>query len=396
MDQNNASSEGGGSLNALFSCLASSDRRRLLGHIHDQAPASVTRDELATILAASNQNQSLEQVTDEEHQQAQTAIHHVHLPKLDTAGLIRRNFTDTTVALTNHLAYQDNGILAVITDDVSAESASRDALFRALADTRRRTILDVLSHQYHPIKLQTLAHDVASTQQGGPTEDVEQVLYSLQHVHVPHLQEAGLIEYNIDEETVIYEGHPLLRVPWMHSELSPEFKVSLTDTPKDADIWTIDGREKTVSCGQSLCEEADNDLFLMFTTTGLLEAGCFSRIKQAADRGVDVYLGTADPTVQGFVSEHAPEVTLWEPQTNWLNLPVDGENVGRLVFADREAVMIGTLGEKSDAGVHEEQAIFAQGADNALVALLQQMIRSQLDVLEDQTEDQDFGSQPLF
>ncbi|WP_227357494.1 DUF7344 domain-containing protein [Haladaptatus salinisoli] len=396
MSQKNGRLEkGGGSLNALFSCLASSERRHLLGYIHDHAPASITRDELATSLAA-NKNHSLEQVTNEERQQTLTAIHHVHLPKLDTAGLIRQNTTATTVELTNHPAYQDVGILAAITDNVSAESASLDALFRALADARRRTILDVLSHQYHPIKLQTLAHDIASPQRGGPPEDVEQVLQSLQHVHLPHLQEAGLIEYNTDEETVVYEGHPLLRVPWMHSELGSNFRVTLTDTPKDADIWTIDGREKTVSCGQSLCEEADEELFLMFTATGLLEAGCFSRIKQAADRGVDVYLGTADPTVQGFVREHAPEVTLWEPQTNWLNLPVDGENVGRLVFADREAVMIGTLGEKSDAGVHKEQAIFAEGADNTLVVLLQQMIRSQFAKLDDQTEDHDSESQSLF
>lgn len=384
---NGSSEEGAGSLNILFSCLANAERRQLLGHIYDQTPAAVTRDALATALVASKQKLRPEQVVVEDHQQAVTAIDHVHLPKLDAAGLIQQSNHRNTITRTDHPAYQDPGVLAVLTDDVVVESASLDALFRAFAHGRRRTILDILSHQYHPIRLLTVARDLALRQQATSQEEVEQILSSLQHIHLPILQEAELIEYDMDEKTVNYEGHPLLRVPWMHSELTPNFRAGLTDSPKEAEVWNLDGRDDVVSCGQSLCEEADEELFLMFTTTGLLEAGCFSRIKQAADRGVDVYLGTADPSVREFVEEHTPKVTLWEPQTNWLDLPVKGENVGRLVFADREAIMIGTLGEASDTGVHDEQAIFGEGADNTLVVLLRQMLSSHLDELSEQDGD---------
>jgi hypothetical protein len=173
----------------------------------------------------------------------------------------------------------------------------------------------------------------------------------------------------------------------MHSHLGPGFRASLTTSSKDEDVWTLKERENIVSYGQSLCEEADEELFMMFTTTGLLESGCFTRITQAIDQGVDVYLGTCDSTVREFVLENTPEVTLWEPQENWLNLPVEDEKVGRLVFADREAILVGTLGKRDDEGVFEEQAIAGEGAENALVVLMRQMLASQLDQFDEQSDD---------
>lgn len=65
---------------------------------------------------------------------------------------------------------------------------------------------------------------------------------------------------------------------------------------------------------------------------------------------------------------------------------MEGGNVGRVVFADREAVRIGTLGEEYDSGVHEERAIVGEGADNALVVLLQELLGPRLDELDDRAE----------
>ncbi|QLG63107.1 DUF7344 domain-containing protein [Halorarum salinum] len=376
------------SVDDVFDCLASADRRDLLARLRESAPAALPRKELATTPAAGDVTDASGDVTDGERRRALATLHHQHLPKLEDAGLITRNADGDAVALADHPAFEDESVLDAVDGDAAADGESLDALFRAIADGRRRTVLDALSHQYQPIRTETLARDVASREAGSAarevsTADLEGVLRSLRHVHLPHLRDAGMVEYDADEGTVSYEGHPALRVPWMHSALGTDFRAGLTDTPADADVWNLEGRERVVSCGQSLCEEADEELFLMFTTTGLLEAGCFSRIRQAVDRGVDVYLGTADPTVREFVAEHAPEISLWEPRMNWLDLPVEGENVGRLVFADREAVMVGTLGGESDDGVREERAVLGEGADNTLVVLLGQMLHSRFERFED-------------
>ena len=56
------------------------------------------------------------------------------------------------------------------------------------------------------------------------------------------------------------------------------------------------------------------------------------------------------------------------------------------MFADREAVMIGTLGE-GDNGDYDETAITGEGENNSLVVLLREMLGSRLDHLDAQSED---------
>jgi hypothetical protein len=74
----------------------------------------------------------------------------------------------------------------------------------------------------------------------------------------------------------------------------------------------------------------------------------------ASQRGVDVSLGTCDPTVRALIHENAPDIILWEPESDWLNSPVEDDRVGRLLMADRETLMLGTLGEETEDGIHGE------------------------------------------
>jgi len=381
------------SLNALFDCLANSESRRLLGILSERAPHSVTRRDLARYLVPGHHSDTEDRDSDADVQEALQAVYHTHLPKLEAAGLIERDPDQETVALTDHLAFEDDDIVSAIDPGPDADSASLDRLFRALADARRRTVLDVLSHQLSPIHTETLARELGAREQDVPESEVpadtvDEILVNLVHVHLPHLVDAGLITYDTDGQTVAYEGHPQLPVPWMHSVLQPEFRQSLTGESDPNGIGEIEGREQVISFGQSLCDQADEELFCMFTDRQLLEAGCLTRIRDAArERDVDVYLGTRDPMVREYIQENAPEVILWEPNTDWLNLPAAGDRVGRLLLADREAVMLGTLLEQETDGVHDEQAMVGEGEHNTLVTTIYQLLRPHLEEIDDDTDD---------
>ncbi len=388
----NTAEDGDLDLDSLFRCLASRDRRQLLGILSERAPDALTRRDLATYLTPGYLENPGERASSEEIQQALLDLHHVHLPALEAAGLIDRDETRVTVAITDHPAFDDEGVVAVVRGEATADSDSLDALFAALADPRRRTILDVLSHQFGPIHVETLARELGADERDVPesevsTGTVDRMLARLHHVHLPRLSAAGLIEYDVAEQRVAYEGHPELRVPWTHSVLEPSFRSSLTGESDPGGVGEIQGREAVVSFGQSLCDRADEELFCMFTDTDLLEAGCFTRIRDAARRDVDVYLGTRDPTVEEYVRENAPEVVLWEPNTDWLNLPIADSCVGRLLFVDREAVMLGTLLEERNDGAHEERAIVGEGTDNTLVTMIGQLLTPHLERIDQETED---------
>jgi len=57
------------------------------------------------------------------------------------------------------------------------------------------------------------------------------------------------------------------------------------------------------------------------------------------------------------------------------------------VFAAREAVMLGTLGENTGEGVACEAALTGEGEDDALVALMRKLFGSRLDDLDMQSDD---------
>jgi len=145
-------------------------------------------------------------------------------------------------------------------------------------------------------------------------------------------------------------------------------------------------RTDVVTYGQSLCERAEDELFLVFTTTGLLEEGCFVRIRDAVDRGVDVSLGSRDPRVRQLVRERVSGATVWEPGRDWPELPVDGDRLGRVVFADRQAVMVATLDERREDGSYAETAVAGEGVNEALVQMVRRTLGSRMDRLQDRSD----------
>ncbi|ELY38329.1 DUF7344 domain-containing protein [Natronorubrum tibetense] len=375
----------------VFDALADSTRRDILRLVHSRPSSGVSKTDLAFELVAVTTDTPLASVTDDDHERALVDCQHRHLPALVDAGLVTET-DDGRIVTTDHWVFDDSEFDAILADRTDDET-DLDALFGALADSRRRTILTVLGNQYHPLSTETLARDVAAREtetaaRDVPRERVEQVLTSLVHVHLPHLNDAGLVGYDPETGSVSYEGHPTLRTEWLDSH-PDRLQTAAESTPGQSietdasnDVRTLRGRESIVTTGQSLCESAEEELFMMFTTTGLLEEGCFRRVEDAIDRGVDVYVGSRDPRVREIVRDRAPEVVLWEPQLDWLNLPPNGESVGRLVFADRKAVLLGTLGTPAADGEYDETALIGEGADNGFVVLMRQLLGSRLDHLD--------------
>ncbi len=382
----------------VFDALADGTRREALRLVHERSPDGVAKTDLAYELAAVTDDKPLAAVSDDDHRRARLDCAHRVLPALLDAGIVVETDDDRLVTA-DHPLFDDDELAALLERETTDYEDDLDELFAALADSRRRTILTVLANQYHPLSTETLARDVAAredetAEREVSQERVDEVRLSLHHVHLPLLNDAGLIGYDSESETVSYEGHPRLRVEWLETETDGADVIvggpdtddersaadeSTTDS-SDEGVRTLRGRERIVTTGQSLCERADDELFMMFTTTGLLEEGCLRRIEDALDRGVDVYVGSRDPRVREIVRERTPEAILWEPQLDWLNLPADGQSVGRLVFADREAVMLGTLGTPADDdSEYDETAILGEGAENGLVVLMRQLLGSRLD-----------------
>lgn len=147
-------------LDILFSCLANSDRRQLLRILYERAPDSLTRRDLATCFIPGSHENPEDLEPSEAVQQVLLTLHHTHLPKLEAAGLIDQDSDRGTVTITDHPAFEDSGIVHSISDEMNADTDFLDTLFVVLTESRRRTILDVLSHQFGLIHMETLAREI--------------------------------------------------------------------------------------------------------------------------------------------------------------------------------------------------------------------------------------------
>lgn len=71
-------------------------------------------------------------------------------------------------------------------------------LHRILSSERRRILLNVLEERPAPMDLMELAWAISKRENGVDSEltaDVEQVVITLHHNHLPVLSEAGIVEY---------------------------------------------------------------------------------------------------------------------------------------------------------------------------------------------------------
>lgn len=380
----------------VFRSLSDARRRCVLRLLQDRRSPVDLRD-LATQVVAAEGDRPLVSVRPYDVATVVPDLAHDHLPLLETAGLVRWDRDAGTVVLTDHPALGDPKFQHVVASDDAEDDW--DAVLAQLADERRRIVLSAVVDHDGPVSRDTVARAALARAPdlftgGTSAEPVEAIETSLHHVHLPKLQSVGLVSYDREDGTVVYEDHAAIETEWLTAD-EGETTPAILPTARDANaVWTIQGRDNVVARGQSLFEQADEELFLMFTTEGLLEEGCLRRLEDAIDRGVEVYLGSQTPEVRDLVRERVPEAVIWEPQMDWLNLPPEYEKVGRLVFADREAVMLATLGEETERGIHRETAITGTGADNAVVVLLRDMLGSRLDHLDAQSEDF-LGALPL-
>ncbi|GAB3663868.1 DUF7344 domain-containing protein [Halopiger thermotolerans] len=265
---------------------------------------------------------------------------------------------------------------------------------RLLADPRNRAILTVLNDAAKPLAVAELVDRLAATDaESGdslPTEaDRERLRISLHHTRLPQLEAAGLVEYDRETNVVAYERYPAVDAELLELEMIDELLsyFSTGSGATDDTIGVIEGRDAVIEHGRHLTETAEDELFLMYVSDALLRSSCLDRVDAALERGVDIALGSKNADVLERTRERLPGVTVWEPQLDWWNDPSTYPTVGRLVFADRERIMLAILKESDIDGTTTEMAIVGDGPENPLVVLVRQLLGPRLDHLDYQSEE---------
>ena len=269
-----------------------------------------------------------------------------------------------------------------------------DRVIRLVTDARNRAILSVLNGADGPLHVEELAErlvtrDAAvfeSSRHGG---ELERVLVSLHHNRLPKLADAGLVEYDYDENVVSDVDYSTVDPEWLEFEMLDEILARFRPERRvDEDVvGVVEGRENVYEYTRQLTDEAEDELFLIFLSDDLLDEDCLPHARNAIDRGVDLRVGTRNPDVREFFRTNLPGVTIWEPQLDWTNDPSRYPRLNRLVLADRKKVAFGFLDEPDSDGESVETAMVGEGERNPLVVLVRELLGPRLDHLDYQSAD---------
>lgn len=87
------------------------------------------------------------------------------------------------------------------------ETAFEDALYDVLSAADRRFVLRTIANERTPLSVDRLASELTAASLSVPVDDVTgeqraEALAALVHVHLPKLQDTGLITWDEDAETV--------------------------------------------------------------------------------------------------------------------------------------------------------------------------------------------------
>lgn len=276
-----------------------------------------------------------------------------------------------------------------------------DEVLGLLADARYRAILTILREAEGSLHVTELADRLVTSE--APLLDAseyeretERTLVSLHHHRLPRLADAGLLTYDRDERTVAVSDYAAVEAEWFDCGMVDEALARFRpESGSGADaVGVLEGREDVYRYGRRLADEAEEELFLIYTSDDLLEEDCLPQARNAIERGVRFCVGSDDPDVREFFRTNLPGATVWEPQLDWMNDPATYPRIDRLIFADREAIVLGLL-EGSDAddepaagtdGKRTETAMVGRGRSNPLVTFARDLLGPRLDHLDHQSE----------
>ncbi|MBX0298265.1 DUF7344 domain-containing protein [Haloarcula nitratireducens] len=266
-------------------------------------------------------------------------------------------------------------------------------VIQLLLDDTNRTIVAQLNESARELTVDELAErivgeNVLALHATEYENRFEETVISLHHSRLPRLAEAGLIEYDAAENIVSYGNYTTLNPDWEEigaiDELLSRFR---TESPADTEsIGVLEGRDAVYEYGRELADRADDELFLIYTSDELLHEECLPHAKAAIDRGVSFAAGAKSEGTRQFFRESLPEATVWDPQLDWMNNPDDLPKISRLIFADRDKVLVGLWKEADGDNSNEEIAMIGEGARNPLVVLVRELLGPRLDHLDYQSE----------
>jgi DNA-binding transcriptional ArsR family regulator len=185
---------------AFLSECGTPERRIVLRTLAESGP--LTLESLAEHLVASRQGIPLREVPDDARERAVVGLYHTHLQRLSEAGFVEHDGDGEHATVSLGTAVDADRVR----DLIERCEGSWTPIEALLSADRRRHVVTMLTTAERRLPVDELAEAVAVLEHGDvdafEAADVDALRTSLHHVHLPQLDDAGVVDYDPDSRTV--------------------------------------------------------------------------------------------------------------------------------------------------------------------------------------------------
>lgn len=212
--------------------------------------------------------------------------------------------------------------------------------------------------------------------------DAIRVLESKGLVETQHSNPQRFRAVAVDEAVDILRAEYEQRVESLRESLNDlEPSEPSEDVEVTHEVWAITGEPGITTRTAKLLDSADEEIVMVIGDASVFTEQLQTLLHAAQERGVRVLVGTVTESLADEVRDALPDIEVFVSGLEWLGhseLEGDGTEISRLVLVDREAILVSSLVDDAAGDTEDETAVFGQGFDNGLVAIVRRLMATGL------------------
>jgi sugar-specific transcriptional regulator TrmB len=142
------------------------------------------------------------------------------------------------------------------------------------------------------------------------------------------------------------------------------------------EVWTMEGEAAVAERLATLVEAAEDEVLLAVGVEALLAPDLFEALAEAADRGVDVVVGSPGEPIRDRLRESLDDATVIETWTWWDSFPIRPGAVTSVLMVDEDSLLVSADAATDLPGVRKHRAIWTDSADAPVIGLIRPLIET--------------------
>jgi len=142
------------------------------------------------------------------------------------------------------------------------------------------------------------------------------------------------------------------------------------------EVWSISGKKAIYSHINSLLNEADSEIVVLFGQEALMSDTVIQLLQDVSDTNVSLTIGITSEQTSDKLSSTLPDAEVFTSNLTWLDESYEDDStaIGQILLVDRSKLLVSSYDQNFKQ--QNRQAIVGSGFSNGVVAIIRRLMLS--------------------